>query len=66
MGEFVVCGDNVKAGEVYFFPEVGQGKEHAASSGFSPSPIPIAAISAARAAEKGTTFGRQYSFPPNL
>ena len=43
-----------------------KGTAHAASSGFLASPNPIAAISAARAAGKGTTLGRQYFFPPTL
>ena len=36
---------------------------HAASSGFLASPNPVAAMSATRAAGKGTTLGGQYFFP---
>ena len=39
-------------------------ERHAATSGFSPTPSPIAVISGASAAGKGTTFGRQHISSP--
>ena len=56
----------VHRGELCYSQCLQNGLVHAASSRFSASPNPIAAISAARAARKGATLGWQYFFLPTL